>query len=76
MVTKKDREESLLSHIESISQRLPLADFYEKTFPTNDMKAAVARLYAHIMKILDEALIFYRAWKLSEGYPITPIRDA
>ncbi len=65
MVTKKDREDSLLSHIETISQQLPLAEFYETVFPTNDMKLYVARLYGHIMKTLDEALLYYRDWRWS-----------
>lgn len=67
VVTQKDREEALTRLIESISQRLPVASFYETVFPTNAMKACVARIYARVMKILDEALVYFRGWRLSKS---------
>ncbi|KAH8883296.1 hypothetical protein GQ53DRAFT_753005 [Thozetella sp. PMI_491] len=66
VVTRKDREDSLTTYIESISTQLPLAEFYKTVFPTNSMKACVARIYSHIMKLLDEALIYYRSWRLGK----------
>jgi hypothetical protein len=64
-VTKKDREESLLSYIQDIVSQLPLMDFYQNIFPTNPMKICVARIYVQIMSLLDEALAYYRGGKLS-----------
>ncbi|KAK3985454.1 hypothetical protein QBC44DRAFT_299081 [Cladorrhinum sp. PSN332] len=66
VVTQRDREEALTELIKSISQRLPVAEFYKTVFPTNSMKAAVARIYACIMKILDEALVYFRGWRLNK----------
>ncbi len=34
------------------------------------MKAAVARVYVHIMKLLDEAVVYYRSWRLSEFFSL------
>lgn len=65
VVTKKDREDALTKLLDSISQRLPLAEFYKTLFPSNSIKASVARIYAHMAKILDEALIYFRGWRLS-----------
>ncbi|KKY29196.1 hypothetical protein UCRPC4_g00102 [Phaeomoniella chlamydospora] len=41
-------------------------NFYKTVFPTNAIKASVARIYVHIMKLLDEAVVFYRGGKLSK----------
>lgn len=57
VVTKKDREESLLGYISAVSARLPLLDFYRGVFPTSAMKASVARLYVHVMQLLDKAVV-------------------
>jgi hypothetical protein len=65
-VTKKEREESLLSYIKAISSQLPLMDFYQNIFPTNPMKICVASIYVQIMSLLDEALAYYRGGKLSK----------
>jgi hypothetical protein len=74
-VTKKDREESLGAYIENIGVRLPLMDFYKTVFPTDALKASVAQIYMHIMRLLDEAIVYYRSWRFSksllEGDPIT-----
>ena len=67
VVTKKEREESLLAYIESIGPRLPLMEFYKTVFPTDALKASVARLYVNIMRLLDEAIVYYRSWRLSES---------
>ncbi|KAK0616617.1 hypothetical protein B0T14DRAFT_250330 [Immersiella caudata] len=65
VVTKKDREDALVKLIESISQRLPMTEFYKTIFPSNAIKASVARIYAHMVKILDEALVYFRGWRLT-----------
>ncbi|KAK5656930.1 hypothetical protein OQA88_3452 [Cercophora sp. LCS_1] len=65
VVTKKDREDALIKLIDSISQRLPMAEFYKTIFPSNAIKASVARIYAHMVKILDEALVYFRSWRLT-----------
>ncbi|KAH0545285.1 hypothetical protein FGG08_000584 [Glutinoglossum americanum] len=61
VVTRKDREESLLAYIGIIGSRLPLMDFYKTVFPTDALKASVARIYVHIMRLLDEAIVYYRS---------------
>ncbi|KAK4224661.1 hypothetical protein QBC38DRAFT_485064 [Podospora fimiseda] len=66
VVTKKEREEALSSQIKIISERLPITKFYETIFPTNAMKTAVARIYASTMKILDEALVYFKGWRLNK----------
>jgi hypothetical protein len=66
VVLKKDREESLLQYLESLSSKLPLMEFYRTTFPTNAMKLAVANIYAEVTKLLDEALIYYRSGRLGK----------
>lgn len=68
-MAKKDREESLLAYIQNIGPRLPLMDFYRTVFPTDALKASVARIYVHIMKLLDEAVAYYRSWRVSESVP-------
>ncbi|KAK0643995.1 hypothetical protein B0T16DRAFT_392430 [Cercophora newfieldiana] len=65
VVTKKDREDALTKLIDTISQRLPITEFYKTIFPSNAIKASVARIYAHMVKILDEALVYFRGWRLS-----------
>ena len=67
MVTKKEREESLTAYIEHIGPRLPLMDFYKTVFPTNAMKACIARMYVAIMKLLEEAIVYYRSWRFSKS---------
>jgi hypothetical protein len=64
-VTKREREESLISYIQTLSAQLPLVDFYKTIFPTNPMKMSVARIYVQIMSLLDEALAYYRGGRLS-----------
>lgn len=65
VVTKKEREDALLKLIDSISSCLPIAEFYKTIFPSNAIKASVARIYAHMTKILDEALVYFRGWRFS-----------
>jgi hypothetical protein len=64
VVTKKEREESLLGYLHSLGHLLPLVQFYKETFPTDRMKLAVAKIYAGVMKLLDEALVYYRSGRL------------
>jgi hypothetical protein len=66
VVTKKEREESLLTYFDALSAKLPLVEFYRTTFPTNAMKLVVANLYAEVTKLLDEALIYYRSGRLGK----------
>jgi hypothetical protein len=66
VVTKKEREESLLESIEFVGGLLPVVEFYKTIFPTNAMKDTVATLYVEIMNFLDEALIYYRSGRLGE----------
>ncbi|ETS86640.1 hypothetical protein PFICI_00468 [Pestalotiopsis fici W106-1] len=66
VVTKKDREESLLMYLEALGSKLPLVEFYRNAFPTNAMKLAVANLYAEVTKLLDEALLYYRSGRLGK----------
>lgn len=66
VVTKKEREDSLLSHLENMQRHLPLAEFYSSLFPTNQMKECVAKVYVAIMKMLEDALGYYRSGKLGK----------
>ncbi len=64
VVTKNDREEALILHLESLAAKLPVAGFYRIAFPTNAIKLAVAKIFSKMMKFLDEALIYYRSPRL------------
>ncbi|KAF2100847.1 hypothetical protein NA57DRAFT_74446 [Rhizodiscina lignyota] len=64
VVTKKEREESLLSYIKTLGSQLPLMEFYSNVFPTNGMKEAVVKIYVGIQRLLDEAVAYYRGGKL------------
>ncbi|KAL9088217.1 MAG: hypothetical protein Q9165_006344 [Trypethelium subeluteriae] len=66
VVTKKEREDSLLAHIENIGAQLPLMEFYKSVFPTNQMKECVVRVYICIMKMLDDAVAYYRSGRLGK----------
>lgn len=70
VVTKKDREESLLEYIKTLGSQLPLMDFYSNVFPTNEMKECVAKIFVAVMKLLDEAVSYYRGGKLSMSFSI------
>lgn len=65
-MTKKEREDSLLAHLESVHYQLPLAEFYSSVFPTNQMKECVVKVYVSIMKLLQEALGYYRSGRLGK----------
>ena len=65
MVTKKEREETLMTFISSLADRLPVVEFYPNVFPTYDMKRAVASIYVGMTKLLEDALIYFRGGKLS-----------
>ena len=64
VVAKKDREESLSSDLQSLSSQLPLVEFYRTIFQPTRWKLAVARIFIKIMKLLDEALVYYRSGPL------------
>jgi len=42
-------------------------DFYKTVFPINVMKTCIARMYVAIMKLLEEAIVYYRFWRLSKS---------
>jgi hypothetical protein len=56
----------LSTYLQSLAKELPIIDFYKTTFPTNAMKIAVAGIFTEMMKLLDEALVYYRSGRLSE----------
>ncbi|KAK8035518.1 hypothetical protein PG993_010513 [Apiospora rasikravindrae] len=64
VVTKKDREEALMAYLETLAAKLPVAEFYKSAFPTTAIKIAVANIYSETMKLLDEALVYYRSPRL------------
>ncbi|KAI9675246.1 MAG: hypothetical protein M1822_008983 [Bathelium mastoideum] len=66
VVPKKERDDSLLAHIEKIGTQLPLVEFYKSVFPINQMKECVVRLYVYIMKLLDEAIAYYHSVRLGK----------
>lgn len=64
-MAKKEREDTLISFIQSLVDRLPVIDFYKNIFPTYDMKLAVASIYVGLTKLLEDALIYFRGGRLS-----------
>lgn len=40
-------------------------EFYSCIFPTNSMKQAVVQMYVAVMKLLDDAVVYYRSGKIS-----------
>lgn len=56
-----------MAYLESLSAKLPVVDFYRTAFPTNAMKAAVAKVFSETMRLLDEALIYFRSGRLGLG---------
>lgn len=63
-MTQNDREEVLIESLHKVSAKLPVIEFYNTTFPTGEMKLAVARIYAEVMGLLDEALSYHRNSRL------------
>jgi hypothetical protein len=63
-VTKSEREEALMVYLETLSAKLPVAEFYRTAFPTSAIKLAVANVFSEVMKLLDEALVYYRSPRL------------
>ena len=64
VVTRKDREESMMVHLEALIQKLPPPTFYQVAMPSNTAKAAVAALFAKVVKLLGDTLVYYRAGRL------------
>ncbi|KAK8135620.1 hypothetical protein PG984_003560 [Apiospora sp. TS-2023a] len=64
VVTKSDREEALMAYLEAMASKLPVAEFYRSAFPTTAIKIAVANIFSEMMKLLDEALVYYRSPRL------------
>lgn len=73
VVTQNDREEVLMESLDKVSAKLPVIEFYNTTFPTGEMKLAVARIYADVMGLLDEALNYHRNSRL--GRASVPFQD-
>ncbi|KAK8040997.1 Vegetative incompatibility protein HET-E-1 [Apiospora phragmitis] len=61
VVTKSDREEALMTYLETLAAKLPVVEFYKSAFPTTAIKIAVANIFSEMMKLLDEALVYYRS---------------
>ncbi|KAL1877962.1 hypothetical protein Daus18300_002316 [Diaporthe australafricana] len=66
VVTQNDREEALMESLDKLSAKLPVIEFYNTTFPTGEMKLVVARIYAAVMGLLDEALNYHRNSRLAK----------
>ena len=64
VVDKQKQQERLAVHVETLRFKLPLVDFYQKVFPTNQMKMVVAQLYTNVLLFLQEALAYYRSGRL------------
>ena len=54
-----------MAFIKTLTDGLPVVDFYKSIFPTYDMKLAVASIYVGIIKLLEDALIYFRGGRLS-----------
>lgn len=57
-----------MEHLDKLSAKLPVIDFYNSTFPTAQMKLTVSKLYAEVMSFLDIALSYYHGGRLG-SYP-------
>ncbi|KAI9703002.1 MAG: hypothetical protein M1820_005993 [Bogoriella megaspora] len=66
VVTKKEREDTFMEYFNDLVPQLPLLEFYSSMFPTSQMKDAVVQVYIAIMKLLDDALVYFRGGKLSK----------
>ena len=62
---KKDRASALL---QSLSDDLPLFDFYQIMFPTDDMKTTVAMLYIQILDLLSRLAKYFALGELGSTY--------
>lgn len=49
-----------MEFLDKLSAKLPVVEFYNDTFPTGEMKLIVAKIYAAVMGLLDEALNYHR----------------
>ncbi|KAG8167435.1 hypothetical protein KVR01_003124 [Diaporthe batatas] len=66
VVTKSDREEALMEHLDKLSAKLPVIDFYNTTFPTAQMKFTISKVYAEVMGFFDNALTYYHGGRLAK----------
>ncbi|KAK8001641.1 hypothetical protein PG991_013863 [Apiospora marii] len=66
VVTKSDREEALMTYLETMASKLPVAEFYRSAFPTAAIKIVVANIFSEMMKLLDQALVYYRSPRLGK----------
>jgi hypothetical protein len=49
---RKEKKDTAFALLQSLSDDLPLFDFYQIMFPTDDMKTTVAMLYIQILDLL------------------------
>jgi len=66
VVARRDREDSILVHLEALSVTLPPIDFYQMEQQTSAMKIVATNLYVEVVKFLEEALIYYRSGRLGK----------
>lgn len=71
-MTQNDREDALMESLDKLSAKLPVVEFYNETFPTGEIKLIVAKIYAGVMGLLDEALNYHRNNRL--GRVSSPLR--
>lgn len=69
------RAETLVEYLDELSASLPLVNLYETIFPTPRMKNAVSRVYASVMKFLDEALYHYHRNRLGSPSALLSLKD-
>jgi triacylglycerol esterase/lipase EstA (alpha/beta hydrolase family) len=49
---KRDKNDTVYAQLQSLSDDLPIFDFYQVMFPTDDMRTSVAMLYIQILDFL------------------------
>ncbi|KAJ9144050.1 hypothetical protein NKR23_g6060 [Pleurostoma richardsiae] len=59
VTSRKEKSDSVLGLITSLSEDLPLLETYKDLFPNDEMKRALAEFYLHILDLL---------WRLSKYY--------
>jgi hypothetical protein len=58
-VAKNEKQAVLSDFFLKLAHSLPLADFYRKIFPTDEMKQAVASIYIEIVDLIERATKYY-----------------
>lgn len=57
---RQETQESLMAHIQKLNNKLPIIDFYSTLFPTHRVKTSVVAIYVEILRLLDEAIVYYQ----------------